>query len=72
MVVKGIPNILFRYNLWRSIYPILVANNLHICLAYQNLRKNNLGFIPCHNAYGVDSTDYDGALFSVKAIVSKA
>jgi hypothetical protein len=31
-----------------------------------------LGFIPCHNSYGVISTDRDGALFSVKVVVSKA
>jgi hypothetical protein len=31
-----------------------------------------LGFIPCHNSYGVISTDHDGALFSVKVAVSKA
>jgi hypothetical protein len=40
-------------------------------LAYQNFRKDNLGFILCHNSYGVISADHDGALFSVKAIVSK-
>jgi hypothetical protein len=30
-----------------------------------------LGFIPCHNSYGVISTDLGGAFFSVKAVVSK-
>jgi hypothetical protein len=28
-----------------------------------------MGFIPNHNSYGVISTDYDGALFSVKAVL---
>ena len=28
-----------------------------------------MGFIPNHNSYGVSSTDYDGALFSVKAVL---
>jgi hypothetical protein len=37
-----------------------------------NFRKDNLGFIPCHISYGVISTDLDSALFSVKAVVSKA
>jgi len=31
-----------------------------------------LGFTPNHNFHGVISTDQDGALFSVKAVVSKA
>jgi hypothetical protein len=31
-----------------------------------------LGIIPCHNSYDVISTDHDGALFGVKAIVPKA
>jgi hypothetical protein len=35
-------------------------------------RKDNLGFIPYHNSYGVISTDYDGARFGVKAVVSKS
>jgi hypothetical protein len=35
-------------------------------------RKDNFGFIPCHNSYGVISTDHDGALFSVKEVVPKA
>ena len=31
-----------------------------------------MGFTPNHNFHGVISTDQDGALFSVKAVVSKA
>ena len=47
------------------------CKHFYMCLAHQNFRKDNLAFAPYHNTYGVDSTDYDGALFSVKAIVSK-
>jgi hypothetical protein len=36
------------------------------------LRNDKLGFYPFHNSYGVVSTDLDHALFSVKAVVSKA
>jgi hypothetical protein len=32
-------------------------------------RKYNLGFIPCHNSYGVISTDNDGIFSNVKAVV---
>ena len=39
---------------------------------HQNLRNDNLGFTPNHNSYGVISMDHDDALFSVKAVVSKA
>ena len=40
-----------------------------MCVAHQNLRTENMGSIPSHNSYGVISTDYDGALFSVKAVL---
>jgi hypothetical protein len=55
-------------NLQRYIYPILVVNILHMP-SIPKFKKDNLGFIPCHNKYGVISADYDGTLFSVKAVV---
>jgi hypothetical protein len=38
----------------------------------QTLRNDNLGFLPCHNSYGVVSTDLDGSLLRMNATVSKA
>jgi hypothetical protein len=36
----------------------------------QILRNDNLGFLPCHNSYGVVSTDLDVALLRMNATVS--
>ena len=38
----------------------------------QTLTNDNLGFLPNHSSYDVISTDLDGALFNVNAIVSNA
>ena len=61
-----------RNNLQRHAHLTLVVNILLIPSIPKNLRKDNLGFIPNHDLYGVISTDHDGALFSVKAVVTKA
>jgi hypothetical protein len=59
-IVEGIPIDILWDNLQRLTNLILVVNILHICLAYQNLRKDN------YNLYGLISADYDDALFSEK------
>jgi hypothetical protein len=38
----------------------------------QTLRNYTLGFLPCHNSYGVVSTDLEGALLRMNATVSNA
>ena len=60
-------------NIQRHAHPTLVVNIL-LMPSIPNffLRKDNLGFIPNHDLYGVISTDHDGAIFSVKAVVAKA
>jgi hypothetical protein len=59
-MAEGTPIDILWDNLQRLINPISVVNILHICLAYQNLRKDN------YNSYSVISEDYDGTLFSEK------
>ena len=62
---------IIRNNIQRYVHPTLVAN-IFLMHSIQCLRKDNLGFTPNRNLHGVISTDQDGALFSVKAVVSKA
>ena len=59
-IVEGIPIDILWDNLQRLTNPILVVNILHICLAYQNSRKDN------YNLYDVISAVYDGTLFNEK------
>jgi hypothetical protein len=59
-MAEGTPIDILWDNLQKLTNPILVVNILHICLAYQNSRKDN------YNLYGVISADYDGTLFSEK------
>jgi hypothetical protein len=66
----GIPNVYFGIN-YKDVLIQLVSNILHMP-SNQNSRKGNLGFISCHNSYGIISSDHDGALFSVKVVVPKA
>ena len=39
---------------------------------HQILRKDKMGVFPVHISYGVLTTNYDGTLLSVKAVVSRA
>jgi hypothetical protein len=63
---------LLWYNLQSRSLSDLGCKHFTYSLHTKILEKYNLGFIPCLNSYGVISTDNDDALFSVKAVVSKA
>ena len=70
-IVERITN-LFSGITNKDIHLILVVNSFTYAMHTKNLRKDYKGLYPCHDSYGVISTDYDDALFSVKAVVSKA
>src|SRR3954465_4199711 len=72
-VIEGVPNSL----LWVSYediflrfgFELIRMKPFHISITIQTLRNDNFGFLPNHSSYCVVSTDLDGALFNVNAVV---
>ena len=75
-MIEGVPNIFFwvyyEDALLRFGFEIGKLKLFHISIATQILRNDGLGFLPNHSSYSVVSTDLDGALFNMNAVVSNA
>ena len=75
-MVEGVTNsflrIFYEDTLLRFRFELIRLKPFDIMSQPQTLRNNSLGFLPNHSSYGVVSTDLDGALFNVNAVVSNA
>ena len=75
-MIEGVPNcflsVSYEDALLRFRFELIRLKPFDISVATPNFKKRQLRFLPNHGSYGVISTDLDGALFNVNAVVSNA